>query len=110
MARTLGVTHPLEVLLRPDFVQTYVCTAASSSLAFDVPAGMHYVVFGAQVAVDFGVAWGATVATVPATATTAGTSSPEWNPTARNITSTAATTGFAIVALTTGIISMSWYV
>lgn len=96
------------ILVAPDYVQGVVlATGSSNAQAFDVPAGMAYVGFSMNG--DFWVSYGSTAATIPGTSTTAGTTTPELNPTFRNLRSTQATTGIAISAeqVTKG--SMSWY-
>ena len=101
-----GLLHPTEILRAPNYVNTAVLAAATGE-AFDVPAGAQYVSFGANV--DFFVKWGSTAASVPSTDYTDGSGS-ELNPTVRNIGSTNATTGLSLIAVTTGIVTMSWYV
>lgn len=102
-----GLTHPQDIISTPDTVQRAVL-AAGTGQAFDIPALGSYVIFGSNV--DFLVRWGSTAAAVPTTSSTAvSTDLTELNPTARNVGSTADTTGFSIIAATTGIVTMSWY-
>lgn len=105
MAKGTGV--PIQsILTRPDFTQAVVF-AAGTGQAFDVPTGMAFVAFSSNV--DFWVQYGSTAATIPTSSTTAGTSSPELNPTIRNIQSTATTSGISLISASTGVCSMTWY-
>ena len=105
MAKGTGL-QPNTLLQVPDFVQAVVL-ASSVGQAFDVPAGMRYVAFSMNA--DFWVKYGSTAALIPSTSTTAGTSSPELNPTARDIRSTSLTTGLSIIAPAATSGSMAWY-
>lgn len=101
-----GLTHPQDVIVSPDYVQQAVLVA-NTGQAFDVPTGGSYVVFGSNA--DFMVRWGSTAASIPTTSSTGSSTNAEMNPTARNVGSTASTTGFSIIAATVGIVTMSWY-
>jgi hypothetical protein len=97
--------HAGNILPAPDFTQSVVL-ASSVGAAFDVPTGMGYVVF--SVNQDFWVRYGSTAAAIPTAASTAPTNS-ELNPTARNVKSTAATTGISIISAVAAIGSLNWY-
>lgn len=95
-----------DVIAAPDFVQAVVL-AANTGQAFDTPAGMGKVLF--SMTGDFWVKYGSTAALVPSTSTTGGSSSPELNPTMRDIVSTAACTGISIIAAAVQSGSLAWY-
>lgn len=94
------------ILAAPDFVQGVVL-AANTAQAFDTPTGMGYVAFSFDQ--DFWVKYGSTAAAIPSTSTTAGTSSPELNPTIRNLASTASCSGISIVSAFGCNGSLAWY-
>lgn len=94
------------ILHAPDYTQAVVLSSGVGQ-AFDVPAGMGFV--GFSLTEDFWVKYGSTAAAVPSTSTTAGTSSPELNPTYRNLSSTAKTTGISIVSDAAAKGSINWY-
>ena len=89
----------------PDFVQSVVLTSGTGQ-AFDTPTGMAYAVFA--MSNDFWVKYGSTGAVVPTTSSTAA-SGPELNPTARNVGSTATTTGISIISDYAAKGSIAWY-
>lgn len=105
MARGPGIRTEA-VLGKPDFTQGVVLAAATPQ-AIDTPAGMGFANFSFNT--DIWVNYGSTVVNIPTSTTTAGTTTGEFNPTMRNITSTAQTTGISLVSATTGSGSISWF-
>lgn len=96
------------VLGKPDFTQPVVLTTGSSnSVVLDVPAGAGF--FNLSCNVDVWVSYGSTVANIPSTNSTAGTSTAEFNPTIRNLGSTQSCTGIAIASEFAGKGSISWF-
>lgn len=107
MAKGLGFRSD-QILEYPDFTQAVSLSSGSSNAAaFDVPAGMGFVGFSMNN--DFWVKYGSTACVIPSSSTTAGTTSPELNPTYRRINSTASCTGISIASeyVTKG--SINWY-
>lgn len=110
--KTLGMMHPTDI---PTFGSTdaigVMVAVAGTAQAFDTPAGVGYVSFSANGGIDYFVAFGSTLAAVPTTSSTPGTtknvSIP--NPDVRNIGSTLSCTGISIVSASTGVISMEWF-
>ena len=101
---------PYGSLSRPttDGIGTCVFAAASSAHAFDVPTGAKNVLFSATC--DFYVAYGSTSVAVPSADSTANSTASisELNPTIRHL-STATTTGFSLIASSSGVVTMSFY-
>lgn len=107
MSKGLGFASN-EILAFPDYTQgVSLSTGSSNAQAFDVPAGMGFVVFSMNN--DFWVKYGAATATIPSSSTTAGTTTPELNPTYRRIGSTASCTGIAIASEYATKGSINWY-
>ena len=107
MPKGTGVPTPA-ILATPAYIQAVVlATGSSNAQAFDTPAGMGYVGFSMNQ--DFWVDYGSTAAVIPSSSTTAGSSSPELNPTYRNIGSTLSCTGISIASeyITKG--SINWF-
>lgn len=107
--KTSGLLHPTEIIVSPDYVQQAVLVA-NTGQAFDVPTGAHYCSFAASQSVDFWVRYGSTAASIPTTSSTGSSTNAELNPTARNIGSTAATTGLSVIAGSAGYLTISWYI
>jgi len=107
--KTSGLLHPTEIVASPDYVQQAVFAAAVGQ-AFDVPAGAHYCSFSPSFGIDFWVRYGSTAASIPTTSSTGSSTNAELNPSARNVGSTAATTGISIISATTGYCTISWWV
>jgi len=93
------------ILSAPDYTQGVVL-AAGVAQNFDAPAGVGFVNFAFNT--DIWVRYNGT-AVIPTSSTTLGSSSPEFNPTMRNISSTAACTGVSVISPTTGAGSIAWY-
>lgn len=104
--KTIGIMHPTDIAASPDTIGIAVLVAATGQ-AFDVPAGAGFVSFGADC--NFIARYGSTSAQVPTSSSTAGSTSGEVNPTARNIGSTQSCTGISLISATSGIVTMSWY-
>ncbi len=104
--KALGITNSDEIPQPSNYVQGVVF-AAGTGQAFDVPAGAGYVAFSFPS--DFWVKFGSTGVVIPTSSTTAGSTSPELNPTARNIGSSAGCTGISLISATTQAGSISWY-
>lgn len=105
MSGQTGVPTP-SILQKPDITQSVVLSSGVGQ-AFDVPAGMGYAGFSMNA--DFWVRYGSTAAVVPTTSSSAGTTSAELNPTYRNLSSTAGTTGFSMVSDFGAKGSINWY-
>lgn len=107
MAKGTGIPTQ-SILAVPDFVQNVVL-AANTGQAFDTPTGMAYVVFSFNA--DFWAKYGSTSAAIPTSSSTIGSSalSSELNPTARNIQSTATTSGISLIADSACKGSMAWF-
>ena len=90
----------------PDYVQA-VSLSSGVGQAFDIPAGMGYVGFSMNA--DFWAKYGSTAALVPSTSTTAGSSTPELNPTIRDFGSSLGCTGISLVSDFACKGSLSWY-
>lgn len=105
MSKGTGVPTP-SILLTPDYTQAVVLSSGVNQ-AFDVPTGMGYVGFSMNN--DFWAKYGSTAAVVPSSSSTAGSSTPELNPTYRNFGSTQGCTGISLVSdfATKG--SLNWY-
>lgn len=101
-----GLLHPTEILRAPNYVNVAVLSSGVGQ-AFDIPAGVQYVYFGANI--DFYVKYGSTAAALPSSSLVDG-SAAECNPTSRNIGSTNATTGLSVIAAAPGNVTMSWFV
>lgn len=101
-----GLLHPTNIIRAPNYVNVAVLSSGTGQ-AFDVPAGVQYVTFGADI--DFFVKWGSTGASLPSSSLVTGAAA-ELNPTTRNIGSTNATTGLSIIASAAGTVTMGWYV
>lgn len=102
----VGVMHPTDNLPRPRYVNHCVLAAASSAHAFDTPTGACFASFSADC--NFAVSYGTTSVTYPSSDVTDG-SGNEINPTMRNLGSTASTTGIAIIAPSSGVVTINWY-
>lgn len=104
--KTLGVKNSQEILTPSNLTQAVVLSSGVAQ-AFDVPTGAGFVAFAFDN--SFWVKYGSTGALVPSTSSSAGTTSSELNPTARNLSSTLACTGISIVSdyATKG--SLSWF-
>lgn len=106
MSKGTGVPTP-SILASPDYTQAVILSSGVGQ-AFDVPTGMGIV--GFSMSADFWVKYGSTAAAVPSTSSTAGSSTPELNPTYRNIGSTLNCTGISIISESTGCKgSINWY-
>lgn len=101
-----GIGNNNEILTPSDYVQAVILSSGVGQ-AFDVPAGAGLVAFAFDNA--FWVKYGSTAAAVPSTSSTLGSSTPELNPTVRNLSSTQACTGISIISdyATKG--SLSWF-
>jgi hypothetical protein len=106
--KTIGIQNANQVLPAPGFVTQVASSGAGAVYAVDTPAGASHVSFGPQIGMDIFVVYGSTAASQSTSPSTAGTS-PECNPTARNIGSTASTTGLSIAFSASGICSLSWF-
>lgn len=108
MAKGMGIRNSGEILSFPDFTQAVVlATGSSNAQAFDVPSGMAYCAFAFNA--DFWVKYGSTAVVIPSTSTTAGSTTPELNPTVRNIGSTQSCTGISIASESVCKGSINWY-
>ena len=98
-----------QILDAPDYTQGVVLTTGSSNAqAFDNPiAGGGYVNLAFNT--DVWVKYGSTACVIPSSTTTAGSSTPELNPTMRNIHSPLACTGISLAAEIAGKGVISWY-
>jgi len=105
VAKGTGVPTP-SILTYPDYTQAVVLSSGVAQ-AFDVPTGMGYC--GFSISSDFWVKYGSTGALVPSTSTTLGSSTPELNPTYRNIGSTLSCTGISLVSDYAAKGSINWY-
>jgi len=94
------------ILATPDYTQPVVLSSGVGQ-AFDTPTGMAIAAFSMNN--DFWVKYGSTGATVPSTSSTAGSSSPELNPTMRFVGSTLSCTGLSIVSDFAAKGSINWY-
>lgn len=104
--KTFGTQHPTEVPATSDTIQQAVL-AANVGAAFDTPPGGGIVAFGANG--DFWVRWGSTAAAIPTTNSTGSSTNCELNPLSRNVGSTLNTTGYSIIAPSSGYVTASWY-
>lgn len=108
MSKGMGIRNSGEILSFPDYTQAVVlATGSSNAQAFDVPTGMAFACFAFNA--DVWVKYGSTAVVIPSTSTTAGSSTPELNPTTRNLGSTQSCTGISLASeyVTKG--SINWY-
>lgn len=108
MANT-GLIHPGDILQRPNqVVHVVLATGSTNAQAFDTPAGARYVNINFNS--DVWVTYGSTAAAIPSTTSTAATTSnAEFNPSVRNIVSTASCTGISLAAEVATKGSLAWY-
>ena len=107
MSKGTGI-HAQSILTFPDYTQPVVLsTGSSNAQAFDVPTGMRFAGFSMDH--DFWVKYGSTAVAIPSTSSTAGSSSPELNPTYRDLQSSAACTGISIASEYATKGSINWY-
>lgn len=104
--KAMGINNTDEIMQAPDFVQAVVL-ASSVGQSFDTPAGAGFVVF--SFSDNYWVRYGSTTAGLPSSSSTAGSSTSELNPTARNIGSTASCTGISISSPNAQVGSISWW-
>ena len=107
MSKGLGFRSD-NILAFPDYTQAVsLSTGSSNALALDIPTGMGFVGFSMNN--DFWVKYGAATCTIPSTSSTAGTSTPELNPTYRRLGSSQSCTGIAIASEFATKGSVNWY-
>lgn len=104
--KTPGIKNSNEILNPSDYVQAVVLSSGVTQ-AFDVPTGAGFVAFAFDN--DVWVKYGSTGATVPTSSSTLGSSTPELNPTVRNLSSTLGCTGISIVSDYACKGSLSWF-
>lgn len=102
--RPLGLKRPGNILATPDY-NNHVLLSTTPQ-AFDMPSGAAYMNFSATV--DFAVKIGSTGVAWPSTNVLDGSGS-EINPTVRGIGSTKSSTGFSVVAGSSGLLTIGFF-